>query len=177
MIPKAIANRLLLPALLSALIACSPATDNVSDKGSDETIQDFSVTAATPYVTAKDSDNRLTKKQPLTFETFVQPDEHFPTIMLDPKKTFQTVIGFGGALTDASAETLAKLPEDKQEEVLTAYFDPERGIGYNFCRTHINSCDFSSESYAYSEVEGDVNLEHFSMARNYVIRNFKKFFP
>jgi len=163
-------NRLLLISLLLSLLSCSPTTEKASEDGSGEIIHKFSVTEATPYVTAKDSDNRLTKMEPLTFVDFAQPDEHFPAIMLDPKKTFQTVIGFGGALTDAAAETLAKLPEDKQEEVLTAYFDPEQGIGYNFCRTNINSCDFSSESYAYTEVEGDVNLEHFSIAHDLQFR-------
>jgi glucosylceramidase len=83
--------------------------------------------------------------------------------MLDPEKRFQTILGFGGALTDASAETLAALPEEKQKEILTAYFDREKGIGYTLCRTPINSCDFSSSSYAYDEVEGDVNLGHFSI--------------
>jgi glucosylceramidase len=66
-------------------------------------------------------------------------------------------------LTDASAETFYKLPVEKQEEILNAYFDPERGIGYNLCRTNINSCDFSSDSYAYAETDGDVSLEHFSI--------------
>jgi len=31
------------------------------------------------------------------------------------------------------------------------------------CRTNINSCDFSSDSYAYTETDGDVSLEHFSI--------------
>jgi glucosylceramidase len=83
--------------------------------------------------------------------------------MLNAKKTFQTIEGFGGALTDASAETFYKLPVEKQKEILQAYFDQEKGIGYSLCRTHINSCDFSSESYAYSEVEGDITLNHFSI--------------
>jgi len=46
----------------------------------------------------------------LSFQTVVQPDEHTPTIILDKDKKFQTLVGIGGALTDASAETLYKLP-------------------------------------------------------------------
>ena len=53
-----------------------------------------------------------------------QPDEAFPTVMVDPKKAFQTIEGIGGALTDAAAETFAKLPKERQREVLEAYFDP-----------------------------------------------------
>jgi glucosylceramidase len=55
------------------------------------------------------------------------------------------------------------LPKEKQDELITAYFDSEKGIGYSLCRTHIHSCDFSSESYAYSEVNDDKKLEHFSI--------------
>ncbi|MEA3425671.1 MAG: hypothetical protein U9R46_05460, partial [Bacteroidota bacterium] len=42
------------------------------------------------------------------------------------------------ALTDASAETFAKLPKEKQEEFLTAYYDVNKGIGYTLARTNIH---------------------------------------
>lgn len=115
------------------------------------------------YLTAKDSEDRLTQKEELTFEAFPQPDEMFPTIMIDPEKKFQEIEGFGGAITDAAAETFYKLPESKQKELLDAYFTRDKGIGYTLCRTHINSCDFSSESYAYDEIPGDTLLEHFTI--------------
>ena len=115
------------------------------------------------YLTAKKSDHRLSKLTELAFQPLAQPDEHFAAIMLDTNKSFQTVIGFGGALTDAAAETFYKLPKDKQKEILTAYFNTEKGIGYTICRTHINSCDFSSGSYAYTETAGDTALEQFSI--------------
>ncbi|QQS50222.1 MAG: glycoside hydrolase family 30 protein [Bacteroidota bacterium] len=121
---------------------------------------------ASVFLTAKDTDYRLSKIAEPNFTTFVQPDEHFPTLIIDAQKQFQTIVGFGGALTDASAETFYKLSKDKQEEILKAYFDPIEGIGYTLCRTHINSCDFSSVSYAYSEVENDVDLKYFSIDRD-----------
>jgi len=115
------------------------------------------------FVTARDTGDRLAEKAPVRFEPLEQPDEHAPAVMIDAAKAFQTIEGFGGALTDASAETWAKLPAARQQELLTAYFDHEKGIGYSLCRTHIHSCDFSSESYAYTEVAGDVALAHFSL--------------
>jgi glucosylceramidase len=115
------------------------------------------------WLTARDTGDRLAPKPPATFEPLEQPVEGAPTVMIDPTKRFQTIEGFGGALTDAAAETWAKLPPERQQEVLTAYFDPDEGIGYTLCRTHIHSCDFSSESYAYTEVPGDVELAHFSL--------------
>lgn len=119
--------------------------------------------SASIYVTAKNTGDRLSPKAPLHFTAMPQPEEQYPVIVVDPRKTFQTFIGIGGALTDAAAETWAKLPEDKRKEILTAYFDPEKGIGYSLCRTNIHSCDFSSGSYTYDGVAGDKALKHFSI--------------
>jgi glucosylceramidase len=92
----------------------------------------------------------------------VQPNEQEATIMIDPKKTFQTIEGIGGAITDASAETFYKLPVEKQAEILKAYYNPVDGIGYSLARTNINSCDFSSDSYTYVG-EGDAGLKSFTL--------------
>ena len=115
------------------------------------------------YVTAKGTDERLAKKGPLTSTPVEQPDEHVPTIILDKDKTFQTIVGIGGALTDASAETFYKLPVEKQQEILTAFFDEEKGNGFSLGRTNIHSCDFSSSSYTYAEVPGDSALKNFTI--------------
>jgi glucosylceramidase len=86
-------------------------------------------------------------------------------IYVNPAKQFQTLLGIGGSITDASAEVFAKLSSEKQEELLTAYFDPEKGNGYNLCRTSIHSADFSRESFTYID-EGDKLLESFSIERD-----------
>lgn len=87
------------------------------------------------------------------------------TIRLDPAVTYQELLGFGGAFTEAAAVTFYKLPPERQAEVLRAYFDPQHGHGYTLGRTHINSCDFSLGNYACDDVPGDVELKHFSLAR------------
>jgi glucosylceramidase len=118
------------------------------------------------YVTAKGTTERLTLKESPSFEPLEQPDEHIPTIILDRSKTFQTMVGIGGALTDACAETFFKLPAQRQQEILTALFDPKKGNGFSLCRTNIHSCDFSSDGYTYAETPGDVSLAHFSIAHD-----------
>jgi glucosylceramidase len=118
------------------------------------------------YLTAKNTGDRLTLKTPLTFEPVATLDESYPTVIVDSHKNFQAIVGIGGALTDASAEVYAKLPADKQKELLTAYFDAEKGIGYSLCRTNIHSCDFSSESYTYAETPGDKELKDFTIAHD-----------
>lgn len=121
-------------------------------------------------VTAKDTEYRLSELKPVRFKPDPQPVENEAVVMLDPGKTFQTIVGFGGALTDAAAETFYKLPEKQQEEVLKAYFDRDRGIGYTLCRTSIHTCDFSSQSKAYAEIPDDTLLTHFSIAQDQAFR-------
>src|SRR5476651_1052234 len=71
----------------------------------------------------------------LKFTDSPQPGETEVSVFVDPAKSFQTMLGIGGALTDAAAETFYKLPKDKQKELLAAYFDKEKGIGYTLGRT------------------------------------------
>src|SRR2546429_2231045 len=90
-------------------------------------------------------------------------------VFADPRRTFQPMIGIGGALTDAAAETFAKLPPARQEELLQADYSAGRGIGYTPGRTNIHSCAFSSESYTYVD-EGDKDLTPFSIAHDVLVR-------
>jgi glucosylceramidase len=117
------------------------------------------------YLTARDTGQRLAKADEAELVDSLPMTEKEEYIFVDPSKTFQTVLGIGGALTDASAETFYKLPEDKQREILRAYFDPQSGIGYTLGRTHIHSCDFSSESYTYVK-DGDERLDSFDIAHD-----------
>ena len=113
------------------------------------------------YTSAKDSDLKLTRTGEQTFVKAEQPLETGLSVFVNPAKTFQSVLGIGGAITDASAEVFAKLSEEKQQEFLAAYYGKD-GIDYSLMRTHINSCDFSSASYTYVE-EGDKELKTFSI--------------
>lgn len=114
------------------------------------------------YTTADKTNHRLSATNTLKFKPMGQPLETQVCVFVDPAKTFQTFLGIGGALTDASAETFAKLPKAKQQEFLTAHFDRNTGIGYTLARTNIHSCDFSSGSYTYVK-EGDKELTSFNV--------------
>src|SRR5688572_10534894 len=70
------------------------------------------------YTTADTANYRLTlSDSSLQFKEFGQPRETEVCVFVDPNKTFQTFMGIGGAITDASAETFAKLPKEKQQEI------------------------------------------------------------
>jgi glucosylceramidase len=116
----------------------------------------------TVYTTAENTDYRLTQTETLRFSEAGQPFETEVCVFIDPSKSFQTFLGIGGAITDASAETFYKLPENRQKEIMKAYFSEKEGIGYTLLRTNMNSCDFSSGSYTYVN-EGDAELKSFSI--------------
>jgi glucosylceramidase len=116
-------------------------------------------------LSAKDTQNRLTAQKPAVLTKSDIP-ESAATVTLDTSKTFQTIIGFGGAFTESAAYALSKVSPEKRAEALKAYFDPKDGLGYAICRTHINSCDFSLDNYAYDETAGDTKLEHFDISRD-----------
>lgn len=117
------------------------------------------------YTTAANTDLKISPTDSLIFTDHGQPKETEICVFVDPSKTFQDFIGIGGALTDASAETFAKLPKEKQEEFLQAYYSKDKGIGYTLARTNIHSCDFSSGSYTYVD-DGDAALKTFSVAHD-----------
>ena len=121
------------------------------------------------YTTSPNSINKLFLTNKASFYALAQPIEGEVSIFVDPAKTFQTFLGIGAALTDASAETFAKLPKKTQEAFMTAYFDADKGIGYTLARTNIHSCDFSSGSYTYVS-EGDSALKTFSIDHDKMYR-------
>jgi glucosylceramidase len=118
--------------------------------------------SVTIYTTAQNTDYKISKTGTQDFTDFGQPKETQVCVFVDPSHTFQTLLGIGGAITDAAAETYAKLPKNMQQQLLTAYYDKVNGIGYTLGRTHIHSCDFSSASYTYI-AEGDSALKTFNI--------------
>jgi len=117
------------------------------------------------YATVHNSELKLTLNDSLDFQEFKQPLETDASIIVDASKTFQSLLGIGAALTDASAETFYKLTEENQARFLEAYYSIDKGIGYSLGRTIIHSCDFSTESYTYVE-EGDAELKTFNIDRD-----------
>ncbi|MBK7498570.1 MAG: glycoside hydrolase family 30 protein [Ignavibacteriales bacterium] len=129
----------------------------------DDSLPPYSINSEVKlYTTASNTDHRLTLTENLKFKETPQPIESEVSVFVNPQKQYQSFIGIGGAITDASAEVFAKLSADKQQELLNAYYDKEKGIGYTLIRTNIHSCDFSSGSYTYV-AEGDKDLKSFSI--------------
>jgi len=142
----------------------SPTADDTHAESSDPPAFDRAIQgrSVAVHTTAKDTSYRLSATDSVTFKHMGQPLETQICVFVDPSKREQTILGIGGALTDASAETFARIPPTKQREVIDAYYDPSKGIGYTLGRTNIHSCDFSSASYTYVN-EGDKELKSFNV--------------
>ncbi len=157
------------------LVSCNQAKQPQNIKNKPEEMSEVTAETvflgknATVYTTASETELRLTKTQKIVYSDAKQPLENEVSVFVNPQKKFQSLLGIGGAITDASAEVFAKLPPEKQEEFLTAYYDKEKGIGYSLCRTSIHSCDFSSGSFTYIE-EGDKDLKTFTIKHDKTFR-------
>ena len=138
-------------------------------------------------LTDSKTNDKLSDKGKVSFIDFPQPAETDICVFVDPDFKYQKLIGIGGAITDASAETFAKLPKEQQKEFLEAYFG-KSGLGYSLVRTNMNSCDFSSDSYTYVK-DNDKALNSFDishdrkykipllkLAQKYIGKNFKLYF-
>ena len=116
----------------------------------------------TIYLTSKESEARI-KKIPES-ELLHDSKTELRSIKVDKNQIRQSILGFGGAFTEASAIIYNELDGDKKSEIIQAYFG-DSGNQYNMGRTHINSCDFSLGNYALCEEE-DRKLDGFSIERD-----------
>ncbi|MDV7188465.1 glycoside hydrolase family 30 protein [Lutibacter sp. TH_r2] len=155
--------------LLLAFIACTKTVEKETTVKEQIPISKaIELNKAEVYTTTKNTDLKLSFTNNLTFNKVVQPLETEVAVFVNPNKTFQTFLGIGGAITDASAEVFSKLSKNKQEELLKAYYS-EDGINYNIIRTSIHSSDFGLGSHTYIE-EGDKELKTFSIEKDKVKR-------
>lgn len=118
----------------------------------------------TPYLTAGD------KSALLQEGISIQTDEANPSIYkitVDTKKKYQTIDGFGAALSESAAYVLSNLNESKRNEVMEALFG-ESGIGIDFVRIPMGASDFALNNYTYNDLTSgtDLTLEQFSIQRD-----------
>ncbi|KAG8229339.1 hypothetical protein J437_LFUL007147 [Ladona fulva] len=77
---------------------------------------------------------------------------------------YQRIIGFGGAFTDAAGINIESLSPAAQELLMQSYFS-QLGTEYNIGRVPIAGCDFSTRTYTYDDIPGDILLSHFNLTQ------------
>lgn len=100
---------------------------------------------------------------------FSDNSQGISTIFVDTTQTYQTIDGFGFALTGGSATLLNSLDDGPKTELLKELFlTDSTHIGISYLRISIGASDLSAEPFTYDEVasgQRDDNLLSFSIAR------------
>jgi glucosylceramidase len=108
-------------------------------------------------------------KKQTTALNFSTASPSFQTIDIDTTQIFQTIDGFGYALTGGSASLIHGLPDDHEESLLKELFTTENdNIGVSYLRISIGASDLSSTPFSYNDIpvnETDFNQQQFSIDR------------
>lgn len=116
------------------------------------------------------ADRRLRlQRQPdvdMTARSTSSPDD----VVIDPQKRFQTMVGFGAAMTDSSAWLIQnKLGFFQRRALLHELYGPPPNLGLNMMRLTIGASDFSLKPYTLDDVpfgQVDPQLQHFNVTPN-----------
>ncbi|KAI6190753.1 Glucosylceramidase [Aphelenchoides bicaudatus] len=116
------------------------------------------------YTTSLKSDrlSRTTKKFEITNDSKLRKDPSKIQLTVDPEQHHQKIIGFGGAITDASIVVFSNVSDQLKELLFNQYYGPS-GISYNIGRVPIASCDFSLTNYSYLDTPDDFELKTFAL--------------
>jgi glucosylceramidase len=119
------------------------------------------------WVTTGDQTKLLSREPDVAFST--EATAALPTIAVDDTAIYQEMVGFGAAITDASALNINRLAPERREALLRDLFDPDSGIGLSFTRLTIGASDFSPRHYSLDDLpsgERDPALARFSIEPN-----------
>ena len=83
-----------------------------------------------------------------------------PNIVRFTEDRYQSVDGFGLAITQASCYNLLKMSKADRTRFLTELFDPIDGVGSSLIRVCIGGSDFSMSEYTWCDSEG---ISHFAI--------------
>lgn len=119
------------------------------------------------YLTTPDQRKALSHEA----DVYLLPDSAstLPTIDVDDDTTYQAMLGFGAAFTDASAYLIQERMSATQREALLQdlFGRANGGIGLSFMRVPMGASDFSLRQYSYDDMpagQTDSTLAHFSIA-------------
>ncbi len=92
------------------------------------------------------------------------------TIVVDDRQAYQTMDGFGFALTGGSAEHLVKMSAEARAKLLFELFGTDAdGIGISYLRLTIGSSDLNSFVFSYDDLpegQADYELKQFDLGQD-----------
>jgi glucosylceramidase len=123
------------------------------------------------YVTTA---NRIFDFKKLAVDFDKKIDAGALSIQLKPGERYQTIDGFGAALTGSTCYNLLKMPQAGRKKFLAETFSPTDGMGYSYIRITIGCSDFSLSEYTCCDTEGIENFALTNEETNYVIPVLKE---
>jgi len=117
------------------------------------------------YISSQGGD-RLSRKPDAQF--IEDSNSLSPTIIINEKKTFQIIEGFGATFNEAGMMCLNVLTAADRINVFQSLFDSAKGAGFTVMKSPIAACDFASAGpwYSYNDTPGDTMMTHFSIQRD-----------
>ncbi len=117
------------------------------------------------WLTTMDRAALFTRQKPLAFG---QANDQNPSIEVDASKTFQTIDGFGYALTGGSALHMIRMDATSRAALIKELFASEGdGIGVSYLRVSIGASDLNERVFSYDDLppgETDAEMAKFSLA-------------
>lgn len=169
---------LLLPVLGLSLVF-APAFQNAAQAEAAESKQVSNGDSVQVWLTDVPSNTWIDRQHDVAFRP-KQADQPL-TIMVDEDRKYQSVLGFGAALTDSSAWLIgSKMSDVQRTELMRGLFDPSEGIGLSLLRVPMGASDFSaSGDYSYDDMPKgatDPTLSNFSIQHDtaYIIPQLKQ---
>ena len=118
-------------------------------------------TAGPVKVWATFRDRRHAALEPLAWKPATQIAAD--AISLETATPRQEMLGFGAAITEASAYVLSRMNDAERQTVMHDLFSPDE-MALNVCRTCIGSSDYSTKVYSFDDsTEPDPELKKFSI--------------
>ncbi|PYP27559.1 MAG: glycosyl hydrolase [Gemmatimonadetes bacterium] len=152
---------------LAASVACAPNGRAPGEVGPESPGQP-SGPAVEVWLTTADASKLLSRESDAHFDSGPAPS--ITTIAVDEGTTYQAIVGFGAAITDASAWLLQnRMTPSQREALLQELFGRNPGIGLSFTRLTMGASDFSLRQYSYDDMpagQTDPTLAHFSIDPN-----------
>jgi glucosylceramidase len=119
------------------------------------------------WLTRPDRSALLAEQPPLPISAG-PADASVSAILVDPGQRFQTMDGFGFALTGGSAQNLMRMSPGGRHELLKELFSLEGGgIGISYLRVSIGSSDLNARTFSYDDLppgQTDPELRHFTLS-------------
>ena len=107
--------------------------------------------------------------------SFSKTDNMSPsTVRLLPNEEFQTMDGFGAAITGSTCYNLMQMKPEDRKDFLKLTFSPENGYGFSYVRIAIGCSDFSLSEFTCCDKEGIENFALTSEDTKYIIPVLKE---